>query len=135
MTHADIVALLDALATEAGAKSFWHGKQAQADINYNTPFPQAHLFLMPSRIRGGRITTQVAMCFYGLDKHENGSADSMHIQNEMDLLTQKFYGLFAEAASVELVDDVMDRVPVLRKGASIGTGYLVNFTLSSLVEC
>lgn len=135
MTHSDIVALLDTLAKEAGAASFWHGKQTAANINYNEPFPQAHLFLMPSRIRGGNVLTQVAMCFYGKDEHENGSADSVFIQNEMDELTQRFHGLFAEAVDVELVDDAMDRVPVLRQGASIGTGYLVNFTLSSLVQC
>ncbi|TGD82864.1 hypothetical protein [Hymenobacter wooponensis] len=137
MTHAEIVAYLEAQALAAGAASFWHGKQAQADINYNAAFPQAHLFLMPSRIKGNTITTQVAMCFYGKDEHENGSADSVFIQDAMDKLTQKFHGLLAseEDADVALVDDAMDRTPVLRKGAAIGTGYLVNFTLHSLVVC
>ncbi|MBX0290967.1 hypothetical protein K3G63_10985 [Hymenobacter sp. HSC-4F20] len=135
MTHAEIVAYLEAQATAAGAASFWHGKQAQANINYNAPFPQAHLFLMPSRLKGSSITTQVAMCFYGKDEHENGSDDSIHIQNEMDKMTQRFHLLLAEGDEAELVDGFMDRVPVLRKGAGIGTGYLVNFSLNSLVQC
>ncbi|RPD45822.1 hypothetical protein DNI29_16870 [Hymenobacter sediminis] len=59
MTHAEIVAYLE----------------TQANINYNAPFPQAHLFLMPSRLKGSSITTQEAMCFYGKDEHENGSDD------------------------------------------------------------
>ncbi|GGG34141.1 hypothetical protein [Hymenobacter glacieicola] len=141
MTHAQLVAYLEEQAKEAGAASFWHGKQAQANINYDAPFPQAHLFLMPSRIKGGTITTQVAMCFYGKDEHENdpnlNNEVSLAIQNAMDLLTQHFHVLLAseEEQDAELVDGFMDRVPVLRKGAGIGTGYLVNFTLSSLVVC
>lgn len=135
MTHSEIVAYLEDKATEAGAASFWHGKQAQANINYNAPFPQAHLFLMPSRLKGGYITTQVAMCFYGLDKHENGSADSIFIQDAMDQLTQRFHALVADVGDVELVGDEMQRVPVLRQGAAIGTGYLVNFSIQTLALC
>lgn len=137
MTHSEIVAYLEAQATAAGAASFWHGKQAQADINYNAKFPQAHLFLMPSRIKGNAIQTQVAMCFYGKDSHEGGSVDSIFIQDEMDKLTQRLHQLLSaqEEEDIELVDSMMERTPVLRKGASIGTGYLINFTLSSLVVC
>lgn len=135
MTHAHLVALLETLALQAGAASFWHGKQAQANLNYDAAFPQAHLFLMPSRLQGGQVLTQCAMCFYGKDEHENGSDESVLIQHQMDELTQVFHGLFAGADDVELVDEAMDRVPVLRQGAGIGTGYLINFTLSSLKQC
>ncbi|KUG06891.1 hypothetical protein [Solirubrum puertoriconensis] len=135
MTHADLTHLLEQLAMEAGAKSFWHGKQTAKDINYNAPFPQAHLFLMPSQLREQRIRTQVTMCFYGADKHENGNADSIVIQDAMDLLTQRFYSLFADLTEVELVDGAMDRTPVLRQGAAIGTGYVVSFTLSHYAQC
>lgn len=135
MTHSQIVAFLKAQALEAGAASFWEGKKAAANINYDAPFPQAHLFLMPSRLKGDTITTQVAMCFYGKDEHEHGSDESVGIQSEMDLLTQAFHGLFAEADEVELLDGTMERAPVLRAGAAIGTGYFVNFTLTHLKAC
>ncbi|WP_400190678.1 hypothetical protein [Hymenobacter sp. B81] len=135
MNHQPLTDLLEELATAAGCASFWHGKRSAMNINYNEPFPQAHLFLMPSQLKGGAITTQVAMCFYGKDEHENGSEQSIAIQNEMDVLTQRFHAAFAEQDDVELVGDTMERVPVLRQGAGIGTGYFVNFTLTHLAQC
>ena len=42
MTSGPTVKHLEALALEAGAASFWHGKQATQSVNYNAPFPQAH---------------------------------------------------------------------------------------------
>lgn len=138
MTHAEITTLLETLALEAGAASFWHGKQTSANLNYDAPFPQAHLFLMPSQIKGEVIRTQVAMCFYGKDEHENPGnlmdPVALGIQDEMDLLTQRFNRLVLHTGDVELAGDTMDRVPVLRQGAGIGTGYYVNFTLAHLAN-
>jgi hypothetical protein len=143
MTHAELTSLLQDLALHAGAASFWYGPQTNSSINYEAPFPQAHLFLMPSRIQGGQLQTQVAMCFYAKDEHENAYLDteealvasSSQLQDEMDRLTQTFYQLLTERAEVELQGDTMDRVPVLRKGSQIGTGYLVNFTLHHVGRC
>jgi hypothetical protein len=139
MNHQPLTDLLEATARAAGAASFWHGKQTSANLNYDAPFPQAHLFLMPSQLKGGYITTQCAMCFYGKDEHENPSnlADpqALAIQNEMDLLTQRFYQLVRELPGVELLGDEMQRVPTLRNGAGIGTGYFVNFTLTHTAQC
>ncbi len=135
MTDAEITGRLDELAREAGAASFWHGPDTKKDINYNAAFPQAHLFLMPSKLKNGRVITQVGMCFYGKDEHQNFDAKSFQIQDDMDVLTQKFYSLFADVTEFELVDGEMERGPVYRKGASIGTGYMVTFKLSSLAIC
>jgi hypothetical protein len=143
MTHAELTYLLEDLALNAGAQSFWYGPQTNSSINYEAPFPQAHLFLMPSRIQGGNLQTQVALCFYAKDEHENAYLDteealvasSSQLQDEIDRLTQTFYQLLTERAEVELQGDTMDRVPVLRKGSQIGTGYLVNFTLNHSGLC
>lgn len=135
MTHSEIVAYLDAKATEAGAASFWHGKQAQANINYNAPFPQAHLFLMPSQLANGKATTDITMGFYGLDKHENGGPDSSGIQDEMDRLTQRFYALLAEEVNPELVGGKMSRTPAFRVGGIVGTGFVCSFSLATLPLC
>lgn len=143
MTHAELTTLLQDLALQAGAASFWYGPQTNQSINYNAAFPQAHLFLMPSRLRAGRLQTQCTMCFYGKDEHENAYsneeeavvASSNLIQDQMDRLTQGFYQLFADLSDVELEGDTMDRAPVLRKGSQIGTGYVVSFTLHHLGLC
>jgi hypothetical protein len=143
MTHAELTSLLEELSLHAGAASFWYGPQTNSSINYEAPFPQAHLFLMPSRIQGGNLQTQVALCFYAKDEHENAYLDtaeaivasSNELQDEIDRLTQRFYHLLTERAEVELQGDTMDRVPVLRKGSQIGTGYLVNFTLHHVGLC
>lgn len=135
MTHSEIVAYLQEQSFAAGAASFWHGKQAQSDINYNAPFPQALLFLMPSKLRKGNVTVQCAMCFVGNDQHESGSAKSIAIVDAMDKLTQEFQTLLAEGEDMELVEEVMERAPVYRKGASIGTGYYVTFSLQTKMVC
>jgi hypothetical protein len=143
MTHAELTSLLEELSLHAGAASFWYGPQTNSSLNYEAPFPQAHLFLMPSRIQGGNLQTQVALCFYAKDEHENAYLDteealvasSNELQDDIDRLTQTFYQLLIECAQVELQGDTMDRVPVLRKGSQIGTGYLVNFTLNHLGLC
>jgi len=135
MTHSDIIDYLETQALAAGAASFWHGKQAQADINYNAPFPQALLFLMPSKLKQGNVTVQCAMCFISNDQHENGSAESIAIVDAMDKLTQQFHVLLAEGEAMELVDEVMERAPVHRKGSSIGTGYYVTFSLQTKMVC
>jgi hypothetical protein len=143
MTHAALTDLLHDLALAAGAASFWYGPQTNSSLNYEAPFPQAHLFLMPSRIQGGKLQTQVTLCFYAKDEHENAYLDteealvatSNELQDNIDQLTQRFYQLLSERAEVELQGDTMDRVPVLRQGSQIGTGYLVNFTLNHLGLC
>ncbi|WP_324671049.1 hypothetical protein [Hymenobacter sp. GOD-10R] len=132
MTHLELTDLLEMLALRAGAASFWHGKQTEADINYDAKFPQAHLFLMPSQLKAGNVTTQVAMAFYGHDNHENGSQDSIKIQNEMDLLTQQFAALLEATPSIDVVDELINRSPVLRKGSGVGTGYFISFTLAHI---
>lgn len=135
MTHSQIVAYLETQATAAGVASFWTGKKAQADINYNAPFPQAHHFLMPSKIKGGHIIYQVMMGFYGKDEHENGTADTVAIQDEMDLLTQRFFALLAEEVNPELMQEESSRTPAVRVGAIVGTGFIINFELATLALC
>ena len=134
MTYAPTVALLAETAFAVGAGSFWHGKKTSEDINYNEPFPQVYLFLMPAPIVGEYVAYQVVMCFYGKDEHENGGDDSIQIQDSMDLLSQEFFAELREAVGVE-VSNRLDRAPVLRQGAALGTGFLCSFTLTAKAVC
>ena len=134
MTYKPTVELLKAMALAAGAGSFWHGPKTNENIDYNAAFPQVHLFLMPAPLVGTGVAYQVTMCFYGKDKHENGGDDSIDIQDAMDLLSQQFIAQLRDTDSVE-VSARVDRAPVLRKGAAIGTGFLCSFTLNALAEC
>jgi hypothetical protein len=137
MTYAATVRYLKEQALAAGAGSFWHGKEAQKDINYNAAFPQVHLFLMPAPIDGPNVIYPVRLCFYGKDEHENStevtaeaSADnSLDIQDAMDLLSQKFVAGLRDDDEFEVSKDVQ-RIPALRDGAQIGTGFFISFTLS-----
>ena len=142
MTYAPTVNYLRDLAQQAGAASFWHGKQTAADINYNAPFPQAHLFLLPAPLIGTTVQYQVTIAFYGQDAHENAAnladedaADqSLAIQEEMDMLSQQFVRLLRESEDFDCSERI-DRVPVLRTGAGIGTGFVCSFTLTALAVC
>ena len=133
MTYAQLVAYLEAQALEAGAATFWHGKKTALDINYNAAFPQAHLFLVPSTLRAGRVVHRLNLCFYGKDKHESSEAEVVAIQDAMDRLTQQFVGLLEEDGQGMLSD--VERAPTVRQGAQIGTGYFISFTFSTLVLC
>lgn len=142
MTYAPTVAYLQAAALAAGCQSFWHGKQATQSINYNAPFPQAHLFLMPAPIVGPNVAYRVNMCFYGADTYESPAnlADpaatdaSFLIQDAMDVLSQAFIGLLRESGDFELSEQI-DRAPVLREGSQIGTGFFLSFTLTARALC
>jgi hypothetical protein len=137
MTYAPTVRYLQTHALAVGAGSFWHGKEAQQNINYNAPFPQVHLFLMPAPLNGANVTYPVRLCFYGKDEHENAlnlanesSADnSLKIQDAMDLLSQQFVGALRDDDEFDVSEEVQ-RMPVLRDGAQIGTGFFVSFTLT-----
>jgi hypothetical protein len=131
MTYAATVRYLQAQALAAGAASFWHGKEAQKDINYNAEFPQAHLFLMPAPLTGDDVQYPVRMCFYGKDEHENGnnSEEMLAIQEAMDLLTQEFIAALREDGEFDVSEQVQ-RIPVAREGAQVGTGFFISFVLT-----
>lgn len=132
MTYAPTVKYLKEQALAAGAGSFWHGKEAQQSINYNAPFPQAHLFLMPAPLSGPNVQYPVRMCWYGKDEHENGdnSEEMLAIQDEQDILTQAFIQAIRDDGEFDVSDDVQ-RLPVAREGAQIGTGFFISFTLTA----
>lgn len=138
MTYAPTVRYLQAQALAAGAESFWFGPQANQDINYNAPFPQALLFLMPAPLVGPNVAYQVLLQFVGNDQHENAAnlADptvanqSLDVQDAMDVLSQEFLQLLADDGQFDISERI-DRAPVLRKGSSIGTGFLLSFTLTA----
>jgi hypothetical protein len=142
MTYAPTVEYLRTTALAAGAKSFWHGKQATQSINYAAPFPQAHLFLMPAPIVGVNVQYRLVMCFYGADQHENAAniadpevADqTLAIQDEMDRLSQAFIAQLREDDEFDLSEQI-DRAPVLREGSQIGTGFLLTLTLTTRALC
>ncbi|MDO7888162.1 hypothetical protein [Hymenobacter cheonanensis] len=140
MTYAPTVHYLKRIALATGAGSFWFGKEAQKDINYNAAFPQVHLFLMPAPLSGANVSYPVRLCFYGQDAQENAlnladqaSPDnSLAIQDAMDLLSQQFVAaLRDDEEEVFDVSDEVQRIPVLREGAQIGTGFFVSFTLTT----
>lgn len=150
MTYAPTVRYLEALAKAAGAASFWHGQQGTQSVNYNAPFPQAHLFLMPANLSGANVEYPVIMTFYGADAYESPAnlaevdpataqtaADaSLLIQDAMDVLSQKFIGLLRDDEDEPFdVSERIDRGPVLRQGSQIGTGFLVSFTLTTRALC
>jgi hypothetical protein len=140
MTYAATVRYLQTQALATGAASFWFGKEAQKNINYNAPFPQVHLFLMPAPLDGPNVSYPVRLCFYGKDEHENAAnlADesqpdnSLDIQDAMDLLSQQFLqGLREDEDSDFDVSEQVQRIPALREGAGIGTGFFISFTLTT----
>lgn len=140
MTYAATVRYLKTQALAAGAGSFWFGKEAQKDINYNAAFPQVHLFLMPAPLDGANVSYPVRLCFYGKDAHENGydlaspatADESLDIQDAMDLLSQQFLAALREDEDSEFdVSNQVQRIPALREGAQIGTGFFISFTLTT----
>jgi hypothetical protein len=134
MTYAPTVQLLEDTAMATGAGSFFHGPKAQGNINYSEPFPQVHLLLMNAPIVGSAVRYEVVLYFVGKDEHENGSQDSIQIQDAMDRLSQAFIAELREAGGVEVGDNIR-RGPVMREGAAIGTGFVCSFTLDTTIEC
>ncbi len=134
MTYAEVVKYLEKIALATGAGSFWHGPKTNENIDYNSPFPQVHLFLLPAPLVGNKVEYQPAMCFYGKDLHENGGPDSLKIQDAMDRLSQEFMSELRDDNKLD-VSNRVDRVPVYRKGAAIGTGFLCSFTLTGFGIC
>ncbi|GAA4362116.1 hypothetical protein GCM10023185_29730 [Hymenobacter saemangeumensis] len=138
MTYADTVKHLEAVALAVGAGSFWHGPKTNQNINYDAAFPQVHLFLLPAPLEGENVVYQPTLCFYGKDLHEHAAnlvdeaavGQSLDIQNAMDILSQQFINALREAGRFELSERI-DRAPVLRKGSTIGTGFLCSFTLKA----
>lgn len=134
MTYAETVDYLEQTALGVGAGSFWHGPKTNENIDYNSPFPQVHLFLTPAPLVGDKVEYQPALCFYGKDIHENGGPQSLKIQDEMDRLSQAFISELREDNKLD-VSLRVDRVPVYRRGAGIGTGFLCSFTLTGFGVC
>jgi hypothetical protein len=132
MTYAQTVRYLKAQALAIGAGSFWHGKEAQQSINYNAQFPQAHLFLMPAPLDGDKVQYPVRMCWYGKDEHENSdnSEELLDIQDEQDRLTQEFIAALREDEQFD-ISETVQRIPVAREGAQIGTGFFISFVLTA----
>jgi hypothetical protein len=136
MTYAQTVRYLKQQALAVGAGSFWHGKEAQQSINYNAEFPQAHLFLMPAPLSGENVKYPIRMSWYGKDEHENGdnSEEMLDIQDEQDILTQHFLAALREDGQFDVSEDVQ-RIPVAREGAQIGTGFFITFILTARALC
>jgi hypothetical protein len=130
MTYKQLVTHFKEQAQAAGCASFWYGKETAQDINYDAPFPQAYLFMMPSTIQKGKVVTRVRMLFIGNDAQDSSNAESLDIQDAMDSLSQKFVAGLDEESAGEVGD--VDRGPVMRKGSTIGTGFLVAFTFSTI---
>lgn len=138
MTYATTVRYLETTTKAAGAASFWFGPQANQDINYNAPFPQALLFLMPAPLIGPNVSYQVLLQFVGNDHQENAAnlanpseaVESLAIQDAMDVLSQAFISELQDDGEFDISERI-DRAPVLRKGSSIGTGFLLSFTLTA----
>lgn len=144
MTYAATVKHLKACALAAGAASFWFGPQTNQNINYDAAFPQAHLFLMPAPLVGENVAYQCTLCFYGKDAQENAAnllpdapaptaeevGQSLAIQGAMDQLTQRFVFHLRDAEQFD-VSERIERTPVLRKGSGIGTGFVVQLTLTA----
>jgi hypothetical protein len=147
MTYAALVAALEALALQAGAKSFWAGAKSANGINYNEPFPWCEFFnTQPSQLLPGVVRYSIGMGFYGKDEHENanyvanpGASSSpdntVQIQSDMDELTQRFELLLQEAEGFELSGGPMARTPTIRNGTKIGTGLFIDFTLDVARLC
>jgi hypothetical protein len=134
MTYAEVVALLESVATAAGAAGFYQGPRQAKGVAYNEPFPQAHLYLMPDVVTDTGVKYSVGMGFFGNDQHENGGPDSVAIQSAMDLLSQRFRRLLMEEEEIE-IGAQMTRMPVFRAGTFIGTGYYVDFDLTVSPIC
>jgi hypothetical protein len=99
-----------------------------------------HLFLMPAPLNGANVTYPVRLCFYGKDEHENATDvtaqaspdNSLDIQDAMDLLSQKFLQALRDDEDEPFdVGEEVQRIPALRDGAQIGTGFFISFTLSA----
>lgn len=134
MTYAPTVNYLREQALAAGAASFWHGKQQTQSINYNASFPQAHLFLLPAPLIGQLVAYEVRMAFYGPDELEGDGETALPIQDDMDRLSQAFVDRLREDARFD-VSERIDRAPLLREGAQVGTGFFISFTLTGPALC
>ena len=149
MTYLQLVTALEALATKAGAASFWTGARLANGLNYNAPFPMCEFFnTQPSQLLPSVVRYSIGMGFYGKDEHENAGYDSndgadgspdntVQIQSDMDELTQRFEALLRDASSAtwQLSDTPMTRTPTLRNGTKIGTGLFIDFTLDVPRTC
>jgi hypothetical protein len=76
------------------------------------------------------------MSWYGKDEHENGdnSEELLDIQDEQDRLTQEFIAALREDGQFD-VSKKVQRIPVAREGAQIGTGFFISFVLSGRALC
>jgi len=141
MTYLQLVKALEALARQAGAKSFWAGAKTANGINYNEAFPMCEFFnTQPSQLLAGVARYSIGMGFYGKDEHENanyegnaganGTPDNtVQIQSDMDELTQRFELLLQDADGFQLSGSPMSRTPTIRNGTKIGTGLFIDFTI------
>jgi hypothetical protein len=146
MTYLELVKAIEALAIQAGAKSFWAGAKTANGINYNEPFPMCEFFnTQPSQLLAGVARYSIGMGFYAKDEHENanyegnaganGSPDNtVQLQSDMDELTQRFELLLQDAGEWEVVGQ-MARTPTIRNGTKIGTGLFIDFTLDVARVC
>lgn len=135
MNYATFVARLEALATAAGAATFWTGAKTANGRNYTQPFPLVELFLLPSALLGETaVQYSVGMGFYGQDTHESSEQDVITIQSDMDEMTQRFIRCLRDDEELELVDraptPAVLRTPTVRDGTKIGTGMFIDFTVN-----
>lgn len=136
MTYANLVAAIEALALSVGVGSFWSGVKTRNGINYDEPFPVCEFFVtQPSQLLATTVRYSIGMGFYGKDSHENSNDDSLQIQSEMDVLTQKFVSELRELGGMELVGDTVSRIPVVRVDSKVGTGLFIDFTLDVPLQC
>jgi len=130
MTYAQVVHLLEGYAKQLGM-SFWHGRRSESGINYDEPFPQLHLFLMSDVVGATVIRRSIGLGFFGKDEEAGTSDQMLTIQDDMDQLSQQFISMLEGTADVQIVGDV-SRMTTVRRGAHVGTGYYVDFTLNSI---
>lgn len=134
MTYAALIAHLDTLARQAGAASFWTGLKTANGLNYDQPFPQAELFILPSALLGETVVQySIGLAFYGQDTLESSEADVIAIQSAMDQLSQRFVRLVRYDEQWELVErpgGAVQRTPTVRTGTKVGTGLFIDFTLN-----
>jgi hypothetical protein len=139
VTYLELVEAFEALAYEAGAKSFWTGARSQNGINYNAEFPWCEFFnTQPSAVLETAVQYSIGMGFYGKDEHENGTPQTLAIQSAMDALTQRFTMLLRESDDFELVErpgGAVLRTPTVRTGPKIGTGLFIDFTVNVSLSC
>jgi hypothetical protein len=140
MTYLALVTAIEALALKAGAKSFWTGEKIANGINYDAEYPMCEFYNnQPRKLLGSVIRYDILMGLFGKDEHENGGAQTLQIQSDIDELVQRFERLLLDSEEFEVQQDkdggAVSALPTIRNGTKIGTGAFINFTLDVPREC